>query len=293
MQTADWTTLAEAINIAAKEVLTVRKNKLLGWFEFSKDALTPLVKQRSRILHRVRQDKSILPDIAKKLCCDARQNLQDAISLAKVKWAEHLARKVHGTKLNPKEAWKAVRELQAGLTGHHLKPPTMRFRLPNGNLSQNDSENMSVLHPHMEEFNDAIQRLVNHTAPGLNGVTSEAIKGLEDDHRAVLFQILSDYFDDKIDIAEWHWGNLRALPKKGDLISPHKWQGINLLDTASKLMSRIVTTRLQKVLHDEGYPLQFGSTPRTGCPDAQFTIKNLLQLRREYDLDSWVVLWIW
>ena len=38
----------------------------------------------------------------------------------------------------------------------------------------------------------------------------------------------------------------------------------------------------------EGYPHQFGSTPNTGCPDANFTLKSILQARRECDLSSWV-----
>ena len=53
-------------------------------------------------------------------------------------------------------------------------------------------------------------------------------------------------------------------------------------------MSAIVTKILQKVLTDEGYNHQFGSTPRTGCPDANFTLKSILQLRREMGEDSWV-----
>ena len=139
-----------------------------------------------------------------------------------------------------------------------------------------------------EEFEDAVRGLNNHTAPGLNGITSEQIKALNREHKEVLFLILKEYFEDRRDIPEWHWGNFRVLPKHGDLTSPHKWRGINLLDTASKIMSAIVTKRLQKVLTDEGYNHQFGSTPRTGCPDANFTLKSILQLRREMGEDSWV-----
>lgn len=49
-----------------------------------------------------------------------------------------------------------------------------------------------------------------------------------------------------------------------------------------------MTKRLQNVLAAEGYPHQFGSTPNTGCPDANFTLKSILQARRECDLSSWV-----
>ena len=120
-------------------------------------------------------------------------------------------------------------------------------------------------------------------------MTSEQIKALDQEIRKLLFSILKAYFEDKIDIPEWHWGNLRILPKSGDLSSLHKWRGINLLDTASKIMSIIVTKRLQKELNREGYDLQFGSTHGTGCPDANLTLKSILQLRCKLDNDSWVV----
>ena len=65
--------------------------------------------------------------------------------------------------------------------------------------------------------------MVNHSTHGLNGVTSEAIKGLDAKHREILYRIIHDYFNNKIDIKELQEGNLRTLPKKGDLSTPHKW----------------------------------------------------------------------
>jgi len=222
---------------------------------------------------------------------------------------------------HPKEAWGAVKDLKAGITGHHSTPDVMRFRLPNGEFSKTSQKHASVLQPHFsavfnnqkevdptalnevaqrpvshdiggpltyDEFSIALRSLANHKAPGLNGITSEVLKALDLGHRYLLFKILSEYFEDKIDINEFHWGNLRPLPKKGDLSSLNNWRGINLLDTASKLISVVVTKRLQKVLATEGYPHQFGSTPTTGCPDANFTLKSILQARRECDLSSWV-----
>ena len=77
-------------------------------------------------------------------------------------------------------------------------------------------------------------------------------------------------FEDKIDIGEWHLGNLRAVPKQG-------------------VMSSILTKCLQIVLQDVGYPIQFGSNPRTGCPNSKFLMKNNMQLRCGYDHDSYLV----
>ena len=109
------------------------------------------------------------------------------------------------------------------------------------------------------------------------------------EHKDLLFIIISNYFNDTTNIPEWEWGNLRVLPKSKNLSSPHNWRGINLLDTASKIISMTITKKLQTALTKDGFDFQFGSTPGRGCPDAKITMKTILLLRRELDHDSYVV----
>ena len=61
------------------------------------------------------------------------------------------------------------------------------------------------------------------------------------------------------------------------------------MDTASKIMSSIVTKGLQKVHTNEGFNFQFGLTPKTGFLDANMTLKAILQLQRELEINSWIV----
>ena len=42
------------------------------------------------------------------------------------------------------------------------------------------------------EFNKAITKIILHKNPGLNGVSSNAIKALNDENRLILFQKYSD-----------------------------------------------------------------------------------------------------
>ena len=58
------------------------------------------------------------------------------------------------------------------------------------------------------------------------------------------FKICSEYFNDELDIEEWKIGNLKILPKKGDLSNSNNWRGINLLDVVSNLISIVLTIRL-------------------------------------------------
>ena len=139
------------------------------------------------------------------------------------------------------------------------------------------------------EFNQAIKKIILHKAPGLNGVSPNAIKALDDENRNVLFEICYDFFDGNVEIEEWQIGNLKILPKKGDTSNPNNWRGINLLDVVSKLMSIILNTRLQIALEKYGTPLQFGASPKLGCAEGSFSLRSLLQMRKEHNLQSWVV----
>ena len=52
------------------------------------------------------------------------------------------------------------------------------------------------------EFKEAIKKLVLHKAPGFNGVSPNAIKGLNHENKIILFEICSDFFNNQTKIDE-------------------------------------------------------------------------------------------
>ena len=54
-------------------------------------------------------------------------------------------------------------------------------------------------------------------------------------------------------------------------------------------MSIILNTRLQIALEKYGTPLQFGASPKLGYAEGSFSLRSLLQMRKEHNLQSWVV----
>ena len=62
-----------------------------------------------------------------------------------------------------------------------------------------------------------------------------------------------------------------------------------MLDVVLKLMSIVLTICLQTFLEKIGTPIQFGASPNTGCPDGSFSLRSMLQMNKEHDIDSWVV----
>ena len=60
-----------------------------------------------------------------------------------------------------------------------------------------------------------------------------------------------------------------------------------LMDICSKVFSLIMTARAFKLLDKHGTRFQFGGTPDLGCQDGLFTLKTLLNARRNHNLASY------
>ena len=54
-------------------------------------------------------------------------------------------------------------------------------------------------------------------------------------------------------------------------------------------MSIVLTIHLQMVLEKIGTPTQFGASSNTGCPDGYFSLRSMLQMNKEHDIESCVV----
>ena len=128
--------------------IVARKNK--GWVNLSRDVLEPILQEQDSTLHEIRSKKSSCHELLSKLR-QIREKAKDAMLVAKMKWHSKLAHDVHDVNFNPSLAWRKIRELAGGLSGHHEDPPMMRMRLPNGKLAQNDEENMLVFSPHFKK----------------------------------------------------------------------------------------------------------------------------------------------
>lgn len=51
----------------------------------------------------------------------------------------------------------------------------------------------------------------------------------------------------------------------------------------------LILSNFYELFKIQGTPLQFGASPLTGCPDGSFSLRTLLQMRQEHDIESWDV----
>ena len=98
------------------------------------------------------------------------------------------------------------------------------------------------------------------------------------------------WIDEDLDYEDWHVAPLKPLPKKGDLSNPNNWREIVLMKISSKVLATVINFRLQDLLMTYGIRNQSGATPGTGCPDAVFPLKTILQERKNKNLDTWALL---
>ena len=300
------------------------KKKCPGWFQFSREELSSLLEQRNNIISTLRHTQD-LPQALIDSYHEEKNLLQKLIdietSLAKSKWYAHHSAKIHDMAFNPRLAWESIKILNGGDTAHHIEKKVMALKLPNGKLAENDAENQSVMHPHLnkvynntrpvdytvlelieqraimeeldapftwKEFSNAVNGLKNCKAPGLNGVPPEAFKAMDSECRRYVFDFLTQYFDGESDYESWHKSQCVPVPKSGDLSDPNKWRGVSLMDLQSKIFSCMMNVRAYKILDKHGTKWQFGGTPKLGCADGLFTLKTLLNMRKNHNLQTHV-----
>ena len=116
-------------------------------------------------------------------------------------------------------------------------------------------------------MNVALKKLKNKRSPGVEGITNELLKyGGESIIEQLLILINRMLQSYKIP-DEWRISKTILLFKKGDKEVPSNYRGINLLPTALKLTTRILSLR------DE----QQGFRSGRSCTDAVFVIRQITE----------------
>ncbi|KAL7525760.1 hypothetical protein ACHAXR_003162, partial [Thalassiosira sp. AJA248-18] len=312
------------IMLAAERTATLVKNNCEGWFQFNRTELAPLIEERNEAHHKLKSIPSTQPELRSQLEIDLkrlRKLVSDKVILAKSKWYAHLCEKIHDMSMNPRLAWEYIKILTGGESAHHRKTKNMAMKRSNGNLATNDDENMEVMQPHFQkvfnnhrpvdlsalnlieqrttmwslndpiswtEFDQAVNKLKNGKAPGLNGVPPEAFKAMNQECRMHIFGYIQDFWEGEADYESWHRSQCVPVPKSGDLSNPNKWRGVMLMDVCSKILSIIMNERAFKILDVHGTKFQFGGTPKLGCRDGLFTLKTMLNMRKNHNLPTHV-----
>jgi hypothetical protein len=207
----DYEEFNNAIRQSGKNTAIPLKERCKGWYEFSQTELMPIIEEKNRLVHTLKQKVNTV-EIDDLLRCSLKRvtkQVKDMVLLAKSCWYSNICLHIHDMRVNPRLAWEYICILTGGETAHHKKSINKAMQLPNGTLASNSSENMAVFGPHFErvfsnhrpvnlsildlipqreklmeidhpitfsEVDKAINKLKLSKAPGLNAIPPEAYK---------------------------------------------------------------------------------------------------------------------
>ena len=82
--------------------------------------------------------------------------------------------------------------------------------------------------------------MTNDKSPGINGVPPNALKSMSEENLRHHFNFITKFWEDKVDLEEWHKGQVVPVTKSGDISDPNKCRVVNLMDIGSKVFSSLI-----------------------------------------------------
>ena len=142
--------------------------------------------------------------------------------------------------------------------------------------------------PTLQEVKAAIKSMKNDKAPGVDGVTAEMLKIDEEETPRLLTEIFEQIWNSEELPESWKIGLIVKLPKKGDLTNCNNWRGITLLSLTSKVFSKVIQTRLSKVIDKSIREEQAGFRSGRSCTDQIFVLRQILEQSREWNTPLYI-----
>ena len=142
--------------------------------------------------------------------------------------------------------------------------------------------------PSEEEVAEKIRKLKNFKAGGPDDITAEAIKWACEEKRALseMHDLLGEIWRTGEVPKEWGESVMVPLLKKGDPTNCDNYRGIALLSICGKVLTRIIADRIQKGYNDQMMEAQCGFRGGRSTTDQMFTLRQVVERRREYGLRS-------
>ena len=140
-----------------------------------------------------------------------------------------------------------------------------------------------------EELDTVLKLLKNGKSPGEDNINSELYKYAPKEFKQRLLKFLNEIYYQQHIPNEWRNAIVIPIYKKGDRKDPRNYRGISILNTCYKIYSKIINIKLQ--IYSENFMTETQNGFRKGrsCTDPTFCLKLLIEKRREYNLDTFLL----
>ena len=280
----------------SREVLGTRRNvKKKKGLNYWNEEIERAIKEKKIAYMRYLQDRSQENE--------RNYKLKRNIAKAKVKesnqesWNKFLATIEHDIYGRQNIAWKVMRHLKstdrdvAKLTCIPKEEWTKYYSelLHDEDIEdvlEDEIEEKTVDMITLDEMQEEIRKMKNRKAPGTDNIPIEIFKygGLILQFR--LLHILNMCWRSKQIPKEWETAKVISIFKKGQRNECRNYRGISLLNVMYKIYARIITSRLKVITETHISEEQNGFRKGRACIDNVFTIKQIIEKRREFNLET-------
>jgi hypothetical protein len=131
----------------------------------------------------------------------------------------------------------------------------------------NDAEKSELDRPlNITEFDRAIKQCNKKSAPGTDGINNKFIAHFWTYLRTLLLNYANCCYSTGNLTTLFETAKIRLIPKKGNLKKLENWRPISLLNCFYKLISRVMTNRLKKVIDKVTMIGQYGYSKKKAMP---------------------------
>lgn len=188
-----------------------------------------------------------------------------------------------------KEEWQTYltnlyRKTNNGSDKENNEIPETVMRKKNNEIPEivlNDSTNITE-----KDITTALTKTKNRKSPGPDGINNEMLKYGGKKLYEQLTTMLSKILNEGKIPDEWRRSTSILLFKKGLTTDPGNYRAINLLNSSLKLLTKIITTKINEAtsLSEE----QQGFRSGRSCNDAVFTIRQIIEKSIEYNKPAYL-----
>ena len=140
--------------------------------------------------------------------------------------------------------------------------------------------------PSLDEVAAAISGLKNNKAPGLDNLPAELFKTGCEELTTILHQLIVQVWTEEKLPDEWMVGVICPIHKKGCKMTCTNYRGISLLPSVYKVLSKILSSRLEP--HTEAFlsDYQAGFRRQRSTSDQLFSIRQIVQKSYEMNVET-------
>ena len=301
-----WSRCCEAMQVSAEKCLGFRESKKNTWFdEECETVVQRVIDARKGRITRAKTEEIRLLQKEKKKLLQRKKRTHDLKLISEVEEAH-----------NMNESRKFYKAINAVKKGFHARTSVCKRK--DGSLVCNKegvldrwkehfnellnsevNDNVSVSRrpyevddgkildtPSLEEVVCAVSGLKNNKAPGLDSLPAELFKTGSTELLAEIHQLIARIWIEEALPEQWMIGIICPIHKKGCKMTCANYRGISLLPSAYKILSKILSSRLEPFSEAFLSEYQAGFRRQRSTSDQLFSIRQIVQKSYEMNIET-------